>query len=76
MAMMQLAITSHISQPKHPWCKKSSGQELKSQNENQIGQPRPPAVDEIKIIDNDDKAAKHSGRKRTFCGLIIIIKKF
>ena len=23
------------------------------------GQPRPPAVDEIKIFDNDDKAAKH-----------------
>ena len=31
------------------------------------------AVDEIKIFDNDDKAAKHSERKRTFCGLVIII---
>ena len=38
---------------------------------NQIGQPRPPAVDEIKIFDNDDKAAKHSERKRMFCGLVI-----
>ena len=27
---------------------------------NQIGRPRPPAVDEIKIFDNDDKATKHS----------------
>ena len=27
---------------------------------NQIGRPRPPAVDEIKIFDNDDNAAKHS----------------
>ena len=35
-----------------------------------------PAVDEIKIFDNDDKAAKHSERKRTFCGLVIIIKNF
>ena len=26
--------------------------------QNQIGRPRPPAVDEIKIFDNDDKAAK------------------
>ena len=43
---------------------------------NQIGQPRPPAVDEIKIFDNNDKAAKHSERKRTFYGLVIIIKNF
>ena len=27
---------------------------------NQIGRPKPPAVDEIKIFDNDDKAAKRS----------------
>ena len=25
---------------------------------------------------HDDKAAKHSERKRTFCGLVIIIKNF
>ena len=43
---------------------------------NQIGRPRPPAVDEIKIFDNDDNAAKHSERKRTFYGLVIIIKNF
>ena len=43
---------------------------------NQIGRPRPPAVDEIKIFDNDDNAAKHSERKRTFCGFVIIIKNF
>ena len=30
---------------------------------NQIGWPRPPAVNEIKTFDNDDKAAKHSERK-------------
>ena len=29
---------------------------------NWIGQPGLPAVDEIKIFDNDDKAAKHSER--------------
>ena len=28
--------------------------------QNQIGKPRPPAADEIKIFDNDDKATKHS----------------
>ena len=43
------------SQPKHPWCKNCSGQELKSQDEkdvksNQIGWPRPPAVDEFSIM--------------------------
>ena len=27
---------------------------------NQNGLPRPPAVDGIKIFDNDDQAAKHS----------------
>ena len=41
---------------------------------NQIGRPRPPAVDEIEIFDNYDKAAKRSERKRMFCGLVIIIK--
>ena len=30
----------------------------------------------LKIFDNDDKATKHSERKRTFCGLVIIIKNF
>ena len=34
------------------------------------------AVDEIKIFDNDYKATKHSERKGTFCGLVIIIKNF
>ena len=47
------------SQPKHPWCKNSSGPKLRMKKmKNQIWQPRPPAVDEIKIFDNDDKAAK------------------
>ena len=41
---------------------------------NQIGQLRPPAVDEIKIFDNNDKAAKRSFRM--FCNLVIIIKNF
>ena len=27
---------------------------------NQIGQPRPPAADEINILDNDENAAKCS----------------
>ena len=32
---------------------------------NQNGQPRPPAVDETKIFDNDDQAAKHyTGRQQ------------
>ena len=30
---------------------------------SQIGWPRPPAVDEIKIFDNDDKTAKYSESK-------------
>ena len=30
------------------------------------GHARPPAVDEIKIFDNDDKAAKHFERKECF----------
>ena len=34
------------------------------------------AADEIKIFDNDDKAAKHPFSRRMFCGLIIIIKNF
>ena len=36
---------------------------------NQIGRPKPSAVDEIKIFDNDDKAAKHSERKERFAVL-------
>ena len=43
---------------------------------NQIGRPRPPAVNEIKIFDNDSKATKHSFSLRMFCGLVIIIKNF
>ena len=39
------------SQPKHPWCKKSCGQESKKavlkKMWNQNGRPRPPAVDGI-----------------------------
>ena len=65
-------------QPKHPWCKKSSGQELikagMKKMWNQIGLPRPPAVVGIKIFDNDDEATKHSERR--FCGVVIIIKNF
>ena len=40
-----------------------------------IGRPRFPAVDEIKIFDNDidDKATKHSFSLRMFCGLVPII---
>ena len=40
----------------------------------QIERPRPPAVDEIKIFDNDDKAAKHSERKRRFAALSSLSK--
>ena len=58
------------TQQKHPWCKNSSGQDLKK------GRPRPPAVDEIKIFDYDDKAAKCSFSLRMFCGLVIIINNF
>ena len=45
---------------------------------NQIGRPKPPAVGEIKIFDNDDKAAKHSFSLKMFCSLqvVIIIKNF
>ena len=52
-----------LSQPKHPWCKKVVAKNLKKAGMkkmwNRIGRPRPPAVDEIKIFDNDDKATKH-----------------
>ena len=41
--------------------------------QNQIGRPRPRGTDGIKIFDNDDKAAKHSDRKRTFFSLVILI---
>ena len=36
---------------------------------NQIGRPRPPAVDKVKIFDNDDKIAKYSKRKYRFVAL-------
>ena len=45
----------------------------KLQPRTKKGQSSPPAVDEIKIFDNDDKAAK---LLRMFCGLVIIIKNF
>ena len=51
------------SQPKHPWCKKRCGQESKKGHaenmSNQNGWPRPPAVDGIKSIDNDNQATKY-----------------
>ena len=37
---------------------------------------RPPAVDEIKIFDNVNKAEKGSFSLRMFYGLVIIIKHF
>ena len=37
------------------WCKNVMAKMKRSQN--QIRQPRPNAVDEIKTFDNDDKAA-------------------
>ena len=56
----------------------------KMRNEN--GWPRPPAVDGIKIFDNDDQATKHYCCLPTaqsywqatvmFCSLVIVIKKF
>ena len=53
-----------ISQPKHPWCKKSRGQELKKgQDKKDVKSnwvAKASGVDEIKIFDNDDKAAKRS----------------
>ena len=74
-----------ISQPKHPWCEKSSSQEPTKKGQdpkksrmkkmwNQIGWPRPPAVNEIKLFDNDDKAAKHSERKKRFVALSSLSK--
>ena len=49
-----------LSQPKHPWCKKSCGQKCKKamlkKMQNQNGRQRSPAVDGIKIFDNDDQA--------------------
>ena len=41
---------------------------------NKIGRPRPPAVDEIKVFDNDDKAAKRSERKECFVTLSSLSK--
>ena len=41
---------------------------------NQIGRPRPPAVDEIKIFDNDNKAAKHSFLSECFTALSSLSK--
>ena len=51
------------SQPKHPCCKKVVAKNLKKamlkKMWKQNGWPRPPAVDGIKVFDNDDQAAKH-----------------
>ena len=51
------------SQPKHPLCKKVAAKNLEKvmlkKMENQNGWPKPPAIDEIKIFDNDDQVAKH-----------------
>ena len=41
---------------------------------NRIGLPRPLAVDEIKIFDNDDKATKLSERKEHFAALSSLSK--
>ena len=41
---------------------------------NRIGRPRPPAVDEIKIFDNNDRATKHSERKERFSPLSSLSK--
>ena len=42
--------------------------------EIKLGNQRPPAVDEIKIFDDDDKATKHSFSLRMFCGLVSLSK--
>ena len=51
------------SQSKHCWCKKVAAKNLKmamlKKMWNQNGWPRPPAVDGIKIFDNDDQATTH-----------------
>ena len=52
------------SQTKHSLCKKvvamqESKKAMMKKMWNQSGQPRPPAVDGIKIFDNDDQAVKH-----------------
>ena len=56
-------VMEKISQPKHPWCKKSCGQESKKamlkKMGNQNRRPRPSGIDGVKIFDNDDQAAKH-----------------
>ena len=54
-----------VSQPKHPWCIKSCSQESKKGHTKKDVKsewaPKPPAVDGIKIFDNDDhdQVAKH-----------------
>ena len=51
------------SQPKHPWHKKSCGQEFKQGHAEKDVESKwvakPPAVDGIKSFDNDDQATKH-----------------
>ena len=39
----------------------------------QIRQPKPTTYDEIKVFDYDDKASKHSERKRTFWPFVIVV---
>ena len=36
-----------------------------------FGWPRPPAVDEVKIYDNDDKTTKHAERERIIIKILI-----
>ena len=57
------ALMKVISQPKHPWCKKVVANNLKKamlkKMRNENGRPKLSAIDEIKISNNDDQAAKH-----------------
>ena len=49
-------------QARHPWCKKVAAKNLKGHAKkmwNQNGKPRPPAVDEIIRIFDNDQATKH-----------------
>ena len=63
MSVLDNKVASDYIPTKTPWCKKSCGQESKKGHaekmQNQNRQPSLPAVDEIKIFDNDDQAAKH-----------------
>ena len=46
---------NYVSQPKQPWCKNVAAKIMLKKMQDQNRQPRPPVVDGIKILDNDDQ---------------------